>query len=220
MPEGLVSRADSFEAMAWQMAELGNVKGAIESCRDWLSDEPFSAKPAIMGSYLGMVSGEAIEAALELAKDGLVANPGNELLLNNLAVAQAEMGRLEEAARTLARVRRTGLAKNVAVTVRVTEGLLRTKGGDWSGGRILYEEAVAMARETGDENLVNMVSVHLEIERARSSRRSDGLKSVLERLREERDLGLRLALRRGAAVLEKATAGQRMGEEGTVGDDQ
>lgn len=88
------SVSNSFEAQAIQFDTAENWPELIEMCTLWQNDEPFSSKPAIMGSYRALTFRTNISSAIELLEKACLANPNEPLLRNNLAFSYAVSGNL------------------------------------------------------------------------------------------------------------------------------
>ena len=136
-----------FEARARRARILGDWNVMIDECRQWLSDEPFAVEPAINGSFGASTGAMNFKAAIRFARAGLVANPTNQLLRNNLAFALIHRGRdgdLVEAAREL---HKAGKPKgDMVITIRATKGLLCYRQGNPKEGHKLYVEAIKEAK--------------------------------------------------------------------------
>lgn len=145
--------ARSFEARAWERFAVTAWAEALEEAREWQLDEPFATRAAAFGSFVAAVGLDDFESSAAFARAGLEANPGDFLLLNNLAFALANGGRVREAREVFARIRRAGLDSPQQAMYLATSGLLSYRAGRVQEGRVLYESAIesataAKARET------------------------------------------------------------------------
>lgn len=86
----------AYEAQALAFRQAHKWRQAVEACRQWLAVEPFSWRPAVLGSYLGFHPDQS-PLAEQFATAGLTAAPTDLMLLNNRAVARAYQGKLLEA---------------------------------------------------------------------------------------------------------------------------
>lgn len=86
--------------------------------------------------------GAEIEASISPA------SPRYSMLFNNLAVAYTEVGRIEDAERSIARISRHLHAETYPTA---TLGLIAIKKGDIERGMRLYREAIALARAPDDK---------------------------------------------------------------------
>jgi hypothetical protein len=93
----------AFEARAWSEFYLGSWVRALRAGKRWLRDQPFSASPAVHASYVASVALEDYEEGVRIANSGLLANPNDPTLLNNLSYSLANFGRLQEAEAALSR---------------------------------------------------------------------------------------------------------------------
>ena len=139
-----------YEALAWIRYTEGSMDQAVDALEAWLEDEPFASRPAIDASYLATLALEDHGRAQEIAKIGLLANPTDYRLENNLAVAQLHMNHLKEAVKTVARLPRTSDNPRSQATMRATRGLLAFRLGDLELGARLYLTA---ADEAATNNL-------------------------------------------------------------------
>jgi Flp pilus assembly protein TadD len=92
-----------FEATAWTTFQKGDWAAAYAAANGWLEDQPFSSRPAALSSFLASVIFEDNGAAEAVLSRSLLANPRDPIILNNLAFAQASLGKVEEAEKTLSR---------------------------------------------------------------------------------------------------------------------
>jgi hypothetical protein len=96
-----------------------------------------------------------------------------DLLLNNLAVALANQGQVEEALATFQEI--TDPGDELRPNLLATEGPLRFRMGELTAGRLLYLEAAEDARRRGDRRRTALALAHLAREevRAGTERASD-----------------------------------------------
>jgi tetratricopeptide (TPR) repeat protein len=131
----------SYEALCWRAVEDGAWSTATQYCSQWVQDEPFSSRPAILGSYIGisLVADPSFSEAC--ARVGLQADSEDQTLLNNLTVALAYQGKVDDADATFRKI--TGeLSEHYPKYIHLaTAGLLEFRRGNVVAGRALYEEA-------------------------------------------------------------------------------
>jgi hypothetical protein len=135
---------NAFEAQAWEEQLAGRWGSAIEAVRHWHELEPFSVRPPVMGSFVAVAhlgDGAAGEA---FSRQGLIANKGNSLLHNNLAVACAIQGKLAEAQTELDMVKFRHGTSEEAVNL-ATRGLIAMRSGSIEEGARLYNQAIELA---------------------------------------------------------------------------
>ena len=188
MPEELIADLSaSHEATAHAAYWKSEWDNALSACERWFEIEPFSTRPAIFASFVASVRSTSLERGLALGRAALEANPGEPILLNNVAVIHAYRGELEEARSVLAKVR-VGVDSDSKATNLATSGLISIRSGDIGGGVQEYTKAVALALK--DKRHVTALRVYcfLGRELSRVNRDfaklfSDSVDKTMDRLR-------------------------------------
>jgi tetratricopeptide (TPR) repeat protein len=142
------------EARAWSHYEAQEWEPAIKSARDWLEDEPFSSRSAIFGGHVASVALEDNTTAIEFLETGLVSNPFEFSLLNNLAFCLATANRVDEAITRFKQIQHEKLNFENLITYTATSGLIEYRLGRSDIGRKLYSAALAKARTLDDKQLL------------------------------------------------------------------
>lgn len=137
----------SYEAKAWEFFTGGQWKVALQESNNWLLDEPFSAKPAALGSYIAATILEDYARAVVILKEGLLANPEEPILRNNLAFVLASQSKPTEAEEQIACIRRGNLSLPDEINLLATSGLVLFRKGQADEGRTLYREAMEKASQ-------------------------------------------------------------------------
>ena len=143
----------TFEAEFWVNYEHRNEARSKQLVREWAIDEPFSSRPVVMGTFLGGVYGD-YQMGLELGEAGLIANPDDEQIVNNLAFIEASQGNLAAAWQ---RIR--GLANDKSPHFVANIGLLAYRMGEIERGRKCYQAAIRLsklARQPQTESLATL----------------------------------------------------------------
>jgi tetratricopeptide (TPR) repeat protein len=140
----------SFEANAWNAWKNAKWDQALDEARQWLFDQPFSSRPAILGSYLASAIMRNYPEAIEFARHGLRSNPGDFSLQNNLAVALALQGKSEEASNQVDAIDIDRLSASHHMILLATKGLVEFRSGRPETGRLLYRLAIDQGRRAGD----------------------------------------------------------------------
>jgi hypothetical protein len=161
LTEETLNTPRSFEARAWQRFESNEWVHSVEQCSKWLSDEPFSNRPAELGSYIAAVALQDFAMCERFARRGLLANPGHALLTNNLVVALANSGRLGDAWKLFRSISRPDPDGVSETTLLATEGLLMFRSGDPDGGRGRYVAAIESASGPSRDRLRGLAAAHL-----------------------------------------------------------
>jgi cytochrome c-type biogenesis protein CcmH/NrfG len=168
----LLQRPNAFEARAWSAFYAGEWTQALESGKRWLRDQPFSASPAVQASYVATLALEEHEEAIRIAEAGLLANPKNSNLLNNLSYSLAKLGRLDEAENALSRVDRHSLGSADPILISATAGLIAYRRGDAALGQQLYNSAITTAEALGDDRLQAKATLFFALEELRTRSKS------------------------------------------------
>lgn len=148
----------SDEALAHSAFEKVDWTQVTESCKRWQQLEPFSARPAIFCSFAASVSMHHLDDALQIAEQGLVANPKNATLLNNISVLYALSGKIENAINVFSRVENLKSGSEIEndddIVFKATRGLLKFRSGSPYEGMKFYSQAIEAAREKRNPILI------------------------------------------------------------------
>ena len=121
-----------------------------------------------LGTFILVVGSEDYEKAINFAKRGLMSNPGNFLLRNNLSVALAEFGKVDEAKGVYQTIRPSILNVWEETCWLATKGLIAFRERCYDEGRMLYDRAVTLGETQSDRELEAMVLVHWAREELRA----------------------------------------------------
>lgn len=146
IPPELLEVPNAFEATLWERFHAAVWPEVIDAAIQWHRDEPFSARPAVIGSGVAIQIDE-FGVAESLILEALRANPRHPGLLNNLTVALAVQGRVQEAYKAFRKIRHVGLDDELKVTIAATAGLLNFRAGHIQAGRTHYDAAIEWARQ-------------------------------------------------------------------------
>ena len=166
--ESNLEKPFTFEARAYNYGSGGEWKKAVEESRNWLRDQPFSSRPAVLGSYLASVILEDYETSIWFATSGLRANPRDFLLLNNLAFAQAQSNNVTDAEKALSGAENAQSDETDEVVFTATAGLVAYRAGDAVRGQLLYKDAIDKAHRKKHKRLESMALVFWALEEIRA----------------------------------------------------
>jgi tetratricopeptide (TPR) repeat protein len=158
----------NFEARAWDAFQKREWELALAHSRSWLNDQPFSRRPAVLGSYIASSVLEDHRAAIEITRRSLVPNPYDPILCNNLAFALLSLGEVQEAELVLEKADTSKSTPFDLACLRATQGMLRFRKGRIEEGRALYRESLNIAKQTKNAVLHADAMIHLAIEEIRS----------------------------------------------------
>lgn len=150
----------NYEALGWSYYTHEEWAKALEQGKGWIFDQPFAVSPVIFTGHVSTIL-EHFELAKRIYRFGLVANPQNVTLRNNLAFALASNNEPELAAAELEKIDRTSLTIKERVCVTATEGLICFRKGAPSVGRQLYKRAMELAQENNEHSYVFRAMVFL-----------------------------------------------------------
>lgn len=170
-----IKALESFEALARQAADRRDLDLAAQAAWGWLHDQPFSAEPAVWGSYWASMKSD-FEQGAEFARNGLRANPRDSYLTNNLAFCLASADEWAKAEDVLRRIEWED--EDERASVQATWGLIRFRAGDSERGRQLYEEAIANVKSP-DEQARAAIMLAAEEIRAKTPRASEAVARAL-----------------------------------------
>ena len=179
-----VTVPNAFEAESLTHFQRGEWRDAVDKCELWLFDQPFSNRPSIFGSFLSAITLEDYEKSRQFAERGLMSNPNDPMLLNNLAFALINQGDLGGAKKALGKASQLLSSDPYLMGVKTTMGLWQFRNGNSERGRELYNEAISKARKTqGEEGstIVALAALFHAMEEA--SLGSQDLEAVLSRAR-------------------------------------
>jgi tetratricopeptide (TPR) repeat protein len=158
----------NFEAQAWHFFSTGEWEQALSRSKNWLNDQPFSHRPAVLATYIASTIFEDYQTSIDIANRSLVPNPDNPILLNNLAFAYAEVGNLLQAQRALDKVDGGNAAPADRVCLLATQGLIHYRQGLREMGRTFYRRAIELAAKEKLKRHHAEAFVHFALEEIRS----------------------------------------------------
>jgi tetratricopeptide (TPR) repeat protein len=149
MPAVSVKSTISHEANALLNRQSGKLRLCMLQTQEWLNDQPFSRRPAQMGSFLATRI-DRDEVGIRFAEQGLRVNPKDPILLNNLAFSAARFGDIQKAKASLRRISLSDMEVSDRSVLTATEGLIAYRENDLMRGRDLYRRAIEDFRQKKD----------------------------------------------------------------------
>jgi len=161
---------------------VGDWEIARTNAEDWLNDQPFSSRPASVLSYLYSTILERHEEALEVLNFSLRSNPDDRSLINNKAFNLINLERLDEAETLLKRTDPKAIDDTAAITLIATKGLLLYRKGLPEIGRLLYLDAIDIAKRKDNGHYAAMAAIRLALEELRADiqTKSQSVKSATQ----------------------------------------
>lgn len=153
-------RENSFEANSYYNLQLENWEESFNEALNWVIDQPFSCEPANHASYLASAIVDDNQLSIKICDFGLRANPKEFTLLNNKAYSLAVEKKSSEAEKTFSQIDISTLTKEEKVAYTATKGLILYSKGDIESGRLLYNEAEALAIKNKDKKTVFKIKIY------------------------------------------------------------
>jgi len=170
----------SSEAMAWDDYRNSNWEKSGEHSQQWFMDQPFSVRPALLGSSVYGIALENFQAGIEMCEKSFRCNPKDAMLINNLAYNLAMNNEAERARRYFDRIPGDIEEKSWWETVVyvATRGLIKIRSGRVEEGIADYNHSIELAIENRDPDRVIVATSHLASE-LKSLNRIEEAKSLL-----------------------------------------
>jgi len=155
--------ANSFEAVARDYAEKENWVKAIEYSKKWFLDLPFSKSSILFGNNIALKKLRNQEVAADIGKLGLRSHPHDAHLLNNIIYSLCLQDKTGEAELFFQKVDKSEWTSKSTnnICLLATQGLYNYRIGNPEKARKLYLEAINLAKETGNNNLVSSALVNM-----------------------------------------------------------
>ena len=154
----------AFEAESWQYYENSEWNKALERCKLWQFDQPFSTGPGWHGTFTAAVAMQDYNLGVWFAERGLEANPNDFTLLNNLVFSLINRGDLDRAQLRLKKIEARELSSRQKAVLKATTGLLEYRRGNIEGGRRLYLDARTIAQQYKGTSLLALATMFHAIE--------------------------------------------------------
>jgi tetratricopeptide (TPR) repeat protein len=168
LPAELLQQSHSFEANTFALIRTDQWHHALTASEQWLKDEPFASRPAVETSFIKTVAFEEFDDAIKILGHSLRTNPGDPLVINNLAFSLANVGEFETARRILRLSDQAQKADSDSISLLATEGLICFREGNVMQGREHYKRAISLARKAKDERRLGIAMVFLAKEELRA----------------------------------------------------
>lgn len=172
----------TFEADSRRALRFSDYKKAFENSWKWLEYQPFSSRPAVLGSYIASVCMRDFSGAIEMLDRSLCSSPDDPLLLNNLAFSHASIGDVEKAEKYLSMIHFDSLNTEEQLVLCATQGLIFYRQGEHSKGKEFYRRAIVGFEKTRQENSSLVAQLFLGREEVRVGNIQEGLK-ILEKVK-------------------------------------
>jgi Flp pilus assembly protein TadD len=149
---------NGFEARALYSLRTGHFAQAVRHGRRWLVDQPFALDAALFVTYVAPLLAEDFDSAVSAGRVGLLTNPGNAHLINNLAFSLINNGDLAEASRILTSITGSVTPRESSI-LEATRGLLSYRLGEFDRGRQQYQIAIGQLEHLGERGLAAVAAI-------------------------------------------------------------
>lgn len=137
----------NYEAETFQYFYDGLLPESYGRALLWFEDSGFSRRATLAASNLAVYTGR-MDDSFKILAIGLLANPGEGSLINNLAYNQLLEGRTENALIALnSRINTKELYPSTAISLTATRGMYFYRIGEFDQGEALYNQAIEGARK-------------------------------------------------------------------------
>ncbi|MEI8086193.1 MAG: hypothetical protein WCG93_08260 [Paludibacter sp.] len=133
----------NFEALALDNYHNKEYELALENAAKWFIDMPFSKRPVMFGSNISSIILNDQSKAISFLNAGLISNPNDPQLINNLAYALALNDKSSEAFEQLNKIRNIDEVDEItSICIAATRGLAFFRNNNFEDGRQMYLKAI------------------------------------------------------------------------------
>lgn len=138
---------NKYEADSRMAYYLDQYDTALICSIDWMADMPFTKRPVQFAAEMAYTYLKDYTTAIKILLLGLCSNPGDVVLLNNLAFSYALNGNTKEADAILSKtkIESTLIPNEAKVCLWATKGLNEYRKNNIDEGKIWYEKAIDFA---------------------------------------------------------------------------
>lgn len=174
----------SHEALTWVHYFNFKLDDALRVARDWELEEPYSSSPFIVASNIACNAGRPDEGA-KIAYRGLIANPNDVMLNNNLCYSLLRADRVKEAERFLAKLIIHSESENYIYKL-ATKGLFEFKKKHVESGRQLYFNVFKLCKQSKKYDLfvkafLNLALAEIEASTAEAEKTTEAALATSEK---------------------------------------
>lgn len=140
IPSQWLDVPESAEAALYRAMTTGDIDLGLKKALCWHLDEPFASRPMTIASFLASLKADYL-AASKFAQLGLIGEPENKSLLNNLGFSLLCEGKIEQATSVISKtIRLHGSRQDPHIVANI--GFLAYLCGDSEFGRRAYAESI------------------------------------------------------------------------------
>jgi len=152
---------NNAEAFTLNSYDNQDWKATIENAEKWFLDTPFASRPIMFGSHAASFFLNDQETAVKFCKAGLIANPNDPQIINNIAYAYALANDVSNAKHYLDKINVEQTVGAHKICLLATKGLVHYREGNAELGRALYLQAIEQALEEKNQYYYDLALMHL-----------------------------------------------------------
>lgn len=151
----------SLEAKTWINYIDFKLNEALDAAREWELEEPYSKFPFVVGSSIAC-SADKPEIGVEIAKRGLLSNPHDRTIYNNLCYSLLRAGKVEEAGKYINKLK-VKKGTDSDLYCQATIGLYEFKNNNITVGRQAYLDVIEQFKQKGQYELQGKAFLNLSL---------------------------------------------------------
>lgn len=139
---------NKFEALTLDSYDSQNWESVIRNSEKWFIDMPFAKRPIMFGHHTASLFLEDQETAIKFCKAGLISNPNDPQLINNIAYSYAMNNQPKLSFEQLNKIDINSVKEDhTRICLLATTGLAYFRSGFPEYGRDLYLRAINEAKQ-------------------------------------------------------------------------
>lgn len=187
-----------YEALTLESYNTKNWDSLLTNAEQWFIDMPFAKRPVIYGHHAASFFLEDQETAIKFCRAGLISNPNDPQIINNIAYSHAVLNQTKVALEYLNKVCLADVKEpSTRVCLLATAGLVHYRSGIYEKGRELYLDAISEAAKKRLTYYYNLAVMHFAKEEiAIGSKGAGKLYDQVLKIEDHGDLELQIFKRR------------------------
>jgi len=179
----------AYEAAAQSFYNKNDYLQAYQNAIKWYEDEPYSTRPIRLASYLACTFlDDYKDEGISFLRRGIKMNSDDIALNNNLVYYLIQNNQTDEAVKIFQKKLRKYLQgtldskDNNIISLIATAGLIFYRQKELEYGRILYKQAINLAKKKESKYLIALATVNYIREEFRVTEREESLATLLNQL--------------------------------------
>ncbi|CAN5586140.1 hypothetical protein BH10BAC2_BH10BAC2_20260 [soil metagenome] len=157
--------SNNYEAVTLSAYDQHEWKKTLENAEKWFIDMPFAKRPIMFGHHVASFFLENHESGIKFCKAGLISNPHDPEILNNIAYSYAMSGDPENAFEYLNKINLHDVMEDKhRICLLATKGLAYYKSNLREEGRNFYFQAMKEAKQKGFKYYYNSALMNFALQ--------------------------------------------------------